>query len=99
MDIPGQESDMSAIRQIVFVAVFLAAPVLQAQEARLSGIVTDPTGAVATGVAINATQTRQTISFTAKSDAEGQFLFPRLPIGPYEIRVEAAGFKTYVQSG
>ena len=90
---------MSNTRWMILIAGCIAIPVLQGQEARLSGTVTDPTGAVATGVAITATQIRQTISFTAKTDGEGQFLFPRLPIGPYEVKAEASGFKTYVQSG
>src|SRR5689334_21903731 len=90
---------MFSARRIICIAFFVAAPALLAQEARLSGTVTDPTGAVATSVAITVTQTLQTISFTTKSDAEGHFLFPRLPIGPYEIHAEAPGFKTYIQSG
>ncbi len=89
---------MSSIRWTVWIAFCIAAPALLGQEAHLSGTVTDPTGAVAPNVAITVTQTLQSISFTGKSDSDGQFLFPRLPVGPYEIRAEAAGFKTYIQS-
>ena len=89
---------MSSIRWTVWIAFSIAAPALLGQEAHLSGTVTDPTGAVAPNVAITVTQTLQSISFAGKSDSDGQFLFPRLPVGPYEIRAEAAGFKTYIQS-
>ena len=33
------------------------------------------------------------------TDQSGAFLFPRLPIGSYELRVELPGFSTYVQTG
>src|SRR5262249_14748704 len=36
---------------------------------------------------------------TTATDAAGAFLFSRLPVGNYELRVEKAGFTTYVQSG
>jgi len=48
---------------------------------------------------ITATQTTQNISFTAKSGPEGLYSFPRLPIGPYNIKAEFSGFKTFLQSG
>src|SRR5438874_11238706 len=92
-------SGITIIRLISVVAGCAVIPILQGQEARLSGTVTDPTGAVLPDVTITATQTRQTISFKAKTDSEGQYLFPRLPIGPYEVKAEASGFKTFVQSG
>ena len=33
------------------------------------------------------------------TDQNGAFLFPRLPVGSYELRVEQTGFSTYVQTG
>src|ERR687897_1453450 len=33
------------------------------------------------------------------TDARGAFLFPRLPVGSYELRVERSGFSTYLQTG
>lgn len=69
-----------------------------AQEARLSGTVTDTSGATVPGVTVTVNQTGQNISFKAKSDTQGQYLFPRLPIGPYEVKAESTGFKTFVQS-
>src|SRR5437773_9833428 len=33
------------------------------------------------------------------TDQSGAFLFPRLPIGSYELRVAQTGFSTYVQTG
>ena len=36
---------------------------------------------------------------SATTDESGAFLFPRLPVGNYELRVERPGFSTYVQTG
>jgi Carboxypeptidase regulatory-like domain len=33
------------------------------------------------------------------TDSDGAFLFSRLPVGRYELRVEKAGFTTYLQTG
>jgi hypothetical protein len=71
---------------------------LQAQEARLTGTVTDPSGAAISGTAIAATQVKRNVSFQATTDTAGRYLFPKLPIGTYSIRAEQTGFKTFVQS-
>lgn len=78
--------------------VCMIGPALWAQEARLSGTIIDPTGAVIPGVTITVNQTQQNISFTGKSNSVGQYLFPRLPIGSYAVKAEAPGFKTFLQS-
>jgi hypothetical protein len=71
---------------------------LFAQEARLNGTVSDPTGSVIPGAKITATQTERNVAFDTASDAVGRYLFPRLPIGTYTIRAEVRGFQTFVQS-
>ena len=78
--------------------VCLIGPGLWAQEARLSGTITDPTGAVIPGVTVTVNQTQQNISLTGRSNSIGRYLFPRLPIGSYAVKAEAPGFKTFLQS-
>lgn len=89
----------NGIYRFVGVAVCLAVTSLRAQEARLAGSVTDPSGAVLVGVSITATQTERNLAFTAQSDGEGHYLFPRLPIGPYNVAATHPGFKSFAQSG
>lgn len=36
---------------------------------------------------------------TTNSTSIGQYLFPSLPVGTYQITVSMAGYKTYVQKG
>jgi hypothetical protein len=39
------------------------------------------------------------VSRTVATDSAGDYVFPELPIGTYSVRVEVAGFKTFVQTG
>ncbi|MBS1826187.1 MAG: TonB-dependent receptor [Acidobacteria bacterium] len=77
----------------------LFASLASAQEARLSGTVTDSTGAILPNVAIQAVLTDRQTTFQTQSDTEGRYLLPRLPIGNYQIKAELQGFKTAVKDG
>ena len=67
--------------------------------ALISGVVTDPTGATIQDAKIIATQTDTNTVRTVQSGADGTFILPGLPIGPYKLQVEAKGFTTNVQTG
>jgi len=67
--------------------------------ARLSGIVSDPSGAVVAGAAIKVQDVGTGYSQTANSTSAGQYLFPSLPVGTYQITVSMAGYNRYVQKG
>ena len=65
----------------------------------LGGTVTDSTGAAVPDAKIAASNTDTGFRETTTTNPRGSFLFSRLPVGPYELRVEKAGFAAYVQSG
>jgi len=79
-------------------ATIFALSGLHAQEARLTGTITDPSGGSIANARVTATLAGRNQSFTALSSAEGRYQFPRLPIGDYQVRAESEGFKTFVQS-
>jgi hypothetical protein len=85
----------------LLLTVFLLAATLSAQytTASLSGTVRDSTGAVVPDARVTARNTETGFAQTVASDATGSFLFSRLPVGSYELRVEKQGFTTYLQSG
>jgi hypothetical protein len=60
------------------------------------GRVADPSGAVLAAAAVTATNRDTGFSRAARTDAEGNYLLASMPIGLYELRAEAAGFKTQV---
>ena len=84
-----------------FFVVILSATTAAAQytTARLSGTVQDNTGAAIAGATVTVEQTGTGYKQVAKSGGAGEFLFPSLPVGDYQMTVEMAGFSTYVQKG
>jgi hypothetical protein len=78
----------------------LTAPVCaQYTTARLSGIVSDPSGAVVAGATITVQDMGTGYTQTTVSTASGQYLFPSLPVGDYQITLSMAGYTRYVQKG
>ncbi|MBL8238379.1 MAG: carboxypeptidase regulatory-like domain-containing protein [Bryobacterales bacterium] len=70
----------------------------QGGSATISGIVQDAHHAVVPGarVQVRHTETNSTRELTASED--GEFTVTNLAPGPYELRVEREGFRTYVQN-
>jgi hypothetical protein len=65
----------------------------------ISGIVTDPSGAVVPGATVIATNTQTGVKTTVTTDAKGFYSLPALPVGTYDLQVSQIGFKTYTESG
>jgi len=63
------------------------------------GAVTDSTGAVVPGAKITVTNAGAGFVFASVSTTEGTWYIPNLNPGSYQLRIEAQGFKTYVQNG
>jgi len=83
----------------LYVIFLVFAQGLLAQTASLTGAITDPTGGVVISAKIIAVQTEQNIKFETTANDSGLYLFQNLPIGSYQVEAEAAGFKTFRQSG
>src|SRR5262249_39439421 len=80
--------------------VLCASPVYgQYTTASFGGRVLDSNNAVLPQSQVIVRQVETGFTQTAITDESGAFLFPRLPVGSYELRVERAGFSTYVQTG
>ncbi len=84
----------------LFLTVMWATTALaQYTTARLSGTVEDNTGAAVPGASVIVEQAGTGYKQEVKSGAAGEYLFPSLPVGSYQLTVEMAGFRTYVQKG
>ena len=67
--------------------------------AQVSGNVTDQSGSAIPNAQVTMTETDKQAVHTALTNAQGQYVLPSLPVGPYRLEVSANGFKNYVQSG
>jgi hypothetical protein len=63
----------------------------------LSGVVSDPSGAVVPAAKITLTDAGKGFVSTATTDEVGRYLLRPLPPSTYRLTVEAPGFKTYVR--
>src|SRR5947207_11553012 len=85
------------MRPLFLIAMLLLPSVAFAQEAALSGTVTDSTGGVLPGVTITAVHEATGNTFVVVTDERGAF---RLPVrtGLHKITVELAGFTTVTRT-
>ncbi len=65
--------------------------------ASLAGTVLDSSAAGIPEAAVNVVNVATGFSQDVRTGSNGAFLFPRLPIGTYLLRIEKAGFSAYVQ--
>ena len=61
---------------------------------RISGTVTDSSGAVLPGVTVTVTRAETGFTKTAVTGPDGTYAFVDLPIGTYSVKAELQGFKT-----
>jgi hypothetical protein len=86
---------------LVWVLMFLSASLLVAQQATavLTGSVKDASGAVIVGAKVTLRNTQTNAVRTATTDKDGGYLFNLVSIGTYDLKIEEAGFDTYIRKG
>jgi hypothetical protein len=89
-------------RPVLLLAAFgclLQTPILAQQEATISGVVADPSGASVAGATLTLTnQDTQVTLATVKSDSGGNFSFQAVPApGTYSLAVQVTGFSRLEQ--
>src|SRR5882724_4560257 len=90
---PMTTSRTCLISLIVMLCTLTA--IAQVQNGQLSGTVTDPSGAAVANAKVTITNQATNLSVTVMTGASGAYTANQLPIGTYNISVEAAGFKTF----
>src|SRR4029453_14814103 len=81
--------------------LFLFAAVLSGQtvSTQILGLVTDSSGAVISGAVVTAKKPATGDIRTTKTNETGNYIFPLLDIGEYEVSCAAPAFKTEGRSG
>ena len=64
----------------------------------INGIVTDSTDAVIAGAEVTVTNSQTNLARQGTTNADGNYTFPSLPPGIYNIRAEKTGFRTELRS-
>src|SRR5215472_13256781 len=76
----------------LFNLLLLSATAFAGITGSISGTVTDPSGGVVAGASVTALNVETGVQSSTKTNAEGFYSFPNLPIGRYSIQVRATGF-------
>src|ERR1035438_1151936 len=71
----------------------------QVQNGQLAGTVTDPTGAAVANAKVTVKNASTDLSESAVTNSSGNYTIKELPIGVYNLTIEAAGFKTVSNNG
>jgi hypothetical protein len=91
----------SAARSVLLLALLacLATISWAAATGSMSGTIKDPSGSVIPGASLVLANLDLTTQYKASTDEQGLYSFPSLPVGRYELTIEAAGFKTVRKTG
>jgi len=93
---------MRLVLRSLAATLILAAPfALFSQEFRgtISGVITDPTGAMVAGARVTVTEENTGTKIPTVSGASGEYTAAFLLPGDYDINVELQGFKSFVRKG
>jgi len=83
----------------LLVAILVVSCAVQAEvTGKITGVIADQSGSVVMGATVVVTNAATGIKQTIKTDQNGVFTFPVLPVGQYRIDVTLDGFKDYTRS-
>ena len=88
----------SASRLAVLLGVFFTLATAQINTGKITGFITDPSGAFVTDVSVRATNEATGVSTTTRSSSTGEYLINFLVPGPYRVEAEHAGFQKSIQT-
>ncbi len=71
----------------------------QVQNGQFSGTVTDPSGAAIANAKVTVRSASTDLTQSIMTNASGNYVIKELPVGVYNLSVEAAGFKTVSNNG
>lgn len=71
----------------------------QSTAGSISGLVTDQQQGALPNATVTTRNVETNVTLTVQTDGEGRYRFGSLPVGAYELTVEASGFAKYVQTG
>jgi len=70
----------------------------QGTTSRVTGTVSDPSGAVVPGATVTLTNEGTSVAFTAETTDSGTYVFESVQVGLYTVTVERQGFKRFVST-
>jgi hypothetical protein len=85
----------SILLLMALIAALTSGASAQTGTSRITGTVTDQAGAVLPGAKVMARNEATGVTYNTQTNSAGTYSFDSIPVGAYEIKVEAAGFRTF----
>jgi Carboxypeptidase regulatory-like domain len=79
----------------VLLTIVSTAGIALAQNATVTGTITDPSGAIVAGATIEVKNPQNGQVYSSVSTQTGNYTVAAVPVGTYEMSVSSSGFKTY----
>jgi hypothetical protein len=92
-------SAMKRLSWVVVVFCFLLNTAWADVTGRISGLVSDPSGALVAGATVTLNNVGNRTKQTTTTNDEGRYSFPVVAIGRYELDIESPGFQPYKKIG
>lgn len=77
--------------------LFTSSVLAQSPNGYISGLVLDPSSRAIVGADVLAVNDATGVKFPARTNAEGIYVLPNLPPGPYRLQVSKVGFKALIK--
>jgi hypothetical protein len=86
---------------LLFLSLCVNVPGARAQlyTGSVTGVVTDPSGAVVVGAQVTLVDAAKGYTFKGETGSAGRYVLRSIPPGDYTLLIEAKGFQTYQQKG
>src|SRR5579864_9216071 len=81
----------------VCIAVMTISSFGQSPNGNINGLISDPSNAAVADAEIVAVNDVTGVQYNTKTNAEGIYVLPNLPPGPYRVQVSKVGFKTLIK--
>lgn len=95
----GKKSILSSFGVFFLLVAASISAVAQGTTSRVTGTVTDGSGAVVAGATVTLTNEGTNSSITTQTSDAGYYLFDLIQPGRYQVTVEKSGFKKFVSTG
>ncbi len=90
---------LTMLARIVLLVAIMALPSFAQTLGEITGVVTDPSGAVVVGANVTVNNPQINLTRTATTNEAGNYNFPALLPGSYDVRVEMQGFQSGIRTG
>jgi Carboxypeptidase regulatory-like domain/TonB dependent receptor len=89
----------NGVRVLSILGVLSAALAWGSVSGSISGVVNDPSGRVISKADVVVREISTGLSYQTRTDSRGAYTFPVLPVGHYQLEVQASGFRSYQRTG